>query len=74
MSPQVNRLIDEALALELAERSVLVMALLESLEQDTESGVQAAWTDELRRRKADLRSGAVTAVPWSVARARLSML
>lgn len=73
MSPRAHRLIDEALELEQGERSVLVLALLESLEPG-DSTVAEAWTAELRQRKEDLRSGAVKAVPWSGAKARLSAL
>ena len=74
MNTRVDHLIDEALALAPAERSAVVLALLDSLDGEDESAVGKAWADEIRKRKSDLRSGAVQAVPWADARARLSAL
>lgn len=74
MNARVDHLIDEALALAPDERSALVVALLDSLDGEDESTIADAWADEIRRRKADLRSGAAQAVPWAEAKARLSTL
>ena len=74
MTPHFEHLIDEALALVPQERSALVLALLDSLDGDDEIAVAGAWANEIRRRKADLRSGAAKAVPWDEARARLLAL
>ena len=74
MNTQVHHLIDEALALAPDERSAVVLALLDSLDGEDEASVAASWAAEIRKRKADLRSGAAQAVPWSEARARLSAL
>lgn len=74
MNAHLDHLIDEALALAPDERSAVVLALLDSLEGEDEASVARAWADEIRQRKADLRSGATKAVPWSEARARLSVL
>ena len=72
MTAQVDRLIDEALSLEPDERSAVALLLLDSLEGD--DSVTEAWAAEIRKRKSDLRSGAVRAVPWGEARARLNAL
>lgn len=74
MHARVDHLIDEALALAPDERSALVLALMDSLDGGDESAVSAVWAEEIRRRKAELRSGAARAIPWSEARARLSAL
>ena len=74
MNARIGHLIDEALALPLEERSAVALALLDSLDGDDEAAVSRAWADEIRRRKDELRSGAVRAVPWNEAKARLSAL
>ena len=74
MSTHVDELIDEALALAPEERSAVVTALLESLDGEDEGAVVKAWADEVGKRRAELRSGAVRAGPWSEARARLNAL
>ncbi len=65
---------DEALALIPQERSALVLALLDSLEGEDAAAAPQAWAEEIRQRKSDLRSGAIKAVPWTEARARLLTL
>lgn len=74
MNPHLDRVIDEALALVPQERSAVLLALLDSLEGADELVVSNAWAAEIAQRKADLRSGLVTAVPWVEARARLMAL
>ena len=74
MNGRVDHLIDEALALAPAERSALVVALLDSLDGEDEATVAKAWPVEIHQRKAELCSGAAQAVPWAEARARLSAL
>ena len=74
MNARVAHLIDEALQLDPEERSAMVLALLESLDDGDAASAATAWADEIRRRKADLRAGAAVASPWPEARARLSAL
>lgn len=74
MNARIDHLIDEALALEPAERSALLLALIDSLGGEDEETVGKAWAEEIRRRKAELLSGATQAVPWHEARARLGRL
>ncbi|BDT70385.1 hypothetical protein os1_45780 [Comamonadaceae bacterium OS-1] len=74
MNTHLDHVIDEALALVPQERSALVLALLDSLDGEDEATVANAWAVEIGLRKAALRSGAVQAVPWAEARARLSAL
>lgn len=74
MNARVDHLIDEALALAPDERSAVLIALLDSLDGEGDATVAQAWTDELRQRREELRSGAVQAVPWGDVRARLNAL
>ena len=74
MNARVDHLIDEALSLAPEERSAVALALLDSLGNDDEAAVSEAWAEEIRRRKEDLRSGAVKAIPWDQAKARLESL
>lgn len=45
------------------DRARLAEELLASLEADAEPGVDAAWDEELRKRIAEVESGAVKLVP-----------
>ena len=74
MNARVAHLIDQALALEPAERTAVMIALQDNLDGDDAATVAKAWADEIRRRKSDLRSGVAQAVSWAEARARLSGL
>jgi putative addiction module component (TIGR02574 family) len=74
MYARVDHLIDEALALAPEERSAVALALIDSLDGEDEAVVGAAWADEIRRRRLELRSGATRAVAWEQAKARLSAL
>jgi putative addiction module component (TIGR02574 family) len=74
MNARVDHLLDEALGLPTAERSALVVALLDSLEGSDDSAISDAWRQELKKRQAELRAGAVKPVPWAEAKARLSAL
>ena len=74
MSPHVDHIIDEALALPPQERSAVALALLDSLGGEDDETVSRAWVDEIRRRREELRSGAAQTIPWEEAKARLSAL
>jgi hypothetical protein len=74
MNAHVDHLIDEVLALPPAERSAVMLTLIESLGGEDEAGVAKAWADEIHQRKHDLQSGATTVMPWAEAQARLNAL
>jgi putative addiction module component (TIGR02574 family) len=74
MNARTDQLLDEALSLEVDERSVLAFALLSSLDGEEEAAAAKAWQAEILRRKEELHSGATIAVPWAEARARLAAL
>lgn len=63
MSDLVTELSRRAHELVPEERARLAEELLASLEGDLEPEVDAAWDEELRKRIADVESGAVKLVP-----------
>ena len=68
MNTATRGILNTALQLPDKERADLAASLIESLDQPFDSDVQAAWAEEIRRRIADLDSGAVKAIPWDEAR------
>jgi putative addiction module component (TIGR02574 family) len=46
------------------DRLELVGRLLETLDTESEEGVEAAWVQEIESRVKQLESGEVKAVPW----------
>lgn len=74
VNAHVTHLIDEALALAPDERSAVVVALLDSLDGESEAAAAKAWAEEIRLRRSELRSGAAQVAPWAEARARLKAL
>lgn len=74
MNAHVDHILDAALGLPADERSALTVALLDSLEGSDDASVTEAWRQEIRERQAALRNGAVKAVSWKDAKARLSAL
>ena len=76
MNARVDQLFDEARLLPSEDRSMLALALLDSLEgeQVDEAEVERAWIIETRRRSQGLRDGSIKAVPWAEAKARLAAI
>ena len=71
MASSPKDLYERAMSLSDQDRAELVGLLLETLDTEEESGVEAAWLKEIDRRIAALDSGSVESVPWSEARARI---
>jgi hypothetical protein len=53
---------EEILSLPSASRALLADKLVESLEFDTDSAIQAIWVTEAKRRRDEIRDGAVQPV------------
>ena len=64
MTPAMEEVLSAALALPEAERLELAEALLVSLQPTDRPPFDESWREVIRRRSAELRSGAVKAVPW----------
>jgi len=71
MSRDAQQILKDALALSPKERAELADSLLESLDTETDSDVEEAWYQEIRRRVAEIDAGLVETVPWAEVRARL---
>ena len=71
MAKDVTALFRDASELSDRDRATLAGLLIESLEADAEPDVEAAWSDEIKRRVADLDAGNVETIPWEEVRRRL---
>lgn len=71
MPRSARQLFEEAMRLDPEERATLMRLLIESLDAESEEGVDDAWRIEIERRMAELDSGAVQTVSWEELRARL---
>jgi len=70
MTPEVSKLLEQALALSLEEQEALADSLISSLGGKVDEDAQAAWQDEIEKRIADLDSGRAKTVPWEEVRRR----
>jgi putative addiction module component (TIGR02574 family) len=70
MTPEVSRLLEQALSLSVEEREALAESLISNLDGKVDDGVQAAWEAELGKRIADLDSGKAKTTSWAEVRKR----
>ncbi|MEX0608059.1 MAG: addiction module protein [Balneolaceae bacterium] len=67
---------DSALELDEKHRAELAKRLINSLDEQIDDDIEQAWIDEIRRRKAEIKSGKVTPISGEevhkAARERLS--
>lgn len=71
MPKDVTALFRDASELPARDRAALAGLLIESLEADREPDVEEPWSDEIKRRVADIDAGNVETVPWEEVRRRL---
>lgn len=71
MKRSTRELFEEAMRLDPEERAALTGLLIESLEPESEEGVEEAWVAEIERRMVELDSGTVQTIPWDELRLRL---
>lgn len=75
LPPQVSEVLEKALALSTQERGMLIDRLMESLDDEpAEDGVEAAWSDEIKRRVEEIQSGKVKMIPGEEVERRLARL
>ncbi|MCC5620366.1 addiction module protein [Nostoc sp. CHAB 5715] len=67
----VEQVMKEALALPSAARALLAEKLVESLEFDVDETLQTLWTDEAKKRRDEVRTGAVQPIAGEEALARV---
>ena len=70
MTPEVSRLLEQALSLSVQEREALAESLISNLDGKVDEGVQAAWEAEIGKRIADLDSGKAKTTTWAEVRKR----
>jgi putative addiction module component (TIGR02574 family) len=71
MAKKLEELFREAAQLPEHDRATLAGLLIESLEPAPEADVEAAWSEEIARRVAELDAGTVETIPWEEVRAEL---
>ncbi len=70
----IEELTKELLSLPSASRALLAEKLVESLEFDTDSTIQTAWTAEAKRRRNEVRNGTVQTIAGEDALAQVRQL
>ena len=70
MTPEVSKLLEQALSLSVEEQEALADSLISSLGGKVDEGVQAAWDEEVKRRIEELDSGKAKTIPWEEVRER----
>jgi putative addiction module component (TIGR02574 family) len=64
LKPQVSEVLEKALALSTQDRGLIIDRLIESLDNEpAEEGVEAAWSEEIKRRVEEIQSGKVEMIP-----------
>lgn len=70
MTPQVSKLLEQALNLSIEEQEALADSLISNLGGKVDEGLEAAWNAEIKRRVQELDSGLATTVSWEEVRKR----
>lgn len=70
MTPQVSKLLEQALSLSVEEQEALADSLISNLGGKVDEGVQAAWEEEVKRRIEELDAGKAKTIPWEEVRER----
>jgi putative addiction module component (TIGR02574 family) len=70
MTPEVSKLLEQALSLSVEEQEALADSLIFNLGGKVDEGVQAAWDEEIKRRIDELDSGKAKTIPWEDVRER----
>jgi putative addiction module component (TIGR02574 family) len=70
MTPEVSKLLEQALSLSVEEQEALADSLISNLGGKVDQGVQAAWDEEIKRRIEELDSGKAKTIPWEEVRER----
>jgi putative addiction module component (TIGR02574 family) len=70
MTPEVSKLLEQALSLSVEEREALADSLISNLDGKVDEGAHAAWEEEIERRVAELDSGTAKTISWAEVRKR----
>jgi putative addiction module component (TIGR02574 family) len=63
MTPEVSKLLEQALSLSVEEQEALADSLISNLDGKVDESVQAAWSAEIARRLDEIRSGKADTIP-----------
>jgi putative addiction module component (TIGR02574 family) len=72
MKQDVAEILKKAMGLPPEARAALAGSLIDSLDQNIDEDVEAAWEDEVLLRLKEIDEGKVDLVPWAEARRRIS--
>lgn len=70
MTPEVSKLLEQALSLSVEEQEALADSLISSLGGKVDEDLEAAWEAEIGKRIADLDSGKAKTESWDEVRRR----
>jgi putative addiction module component (TIGR02574 family) len=65
MTPEVSKLLEQALSLSIEEQEALADSLISNLGGNVDEGLQAAWEAEIGKRIAELDSGEAKTTSWA---------
>jgi len=71
MERNLKEVFHEAAQLPERDRATLAGLLIETLDPAPEADVEAAWSEEIKRRVAEIDAGIVELLPWEEERAEL---
>ena len=71
MERNLKAVFQDAVQLPERDRSTLTGVLIDTLDPASEPGVEAAWSEAIKRRSAEIDSGTVELIPWDGVRAEL---
>jgi putative addiction module component (TIGR02574 family) len=77
LTPEVTKLLEQALSLSPEEQEALANSLFSNLDREVnggpvEAGAEAAWAEEIKGRVDDIRSGKTKMIPHEEVRRRLA--
>lgn len=70
MTPEVSKLLEQALSLSVEEQEALADSLISNLGGKVDEGLQVAWEAEIGKRIAELDSGQARTTSWDEVRKR----
>lgn len=68
MESDISRILKEVMQLPPTARAALAGSLLESLDEELDADVEAAWEEEIARRVKEFDLSSVRPIPWSEVR------
>lgn len=71
MERNLKEVFQEAVQLPERDRATLAGLLIETLDPVSESDVEAAWSEEIKRRVAEINTGSAQLISWEDVRAEL---